>query len=212
MSSLTTLFGSAQLALQDAVRSGLDAAGSTPRIPNFIVVMLNREQFQAEFGWDVRENLGRIRRDLERALMEFMAAHGWGIGGSGTISLNVVLGDMAMPCSVEARIARSFFGVVINDDRGHREVAVGSNPTIVGRAHDGHPRGFVPVYDGRRLMSREHLHLTFTDLHLSVRNTGRNLTTLNGLPLGTEEVELHNGDRITCGSVSFTVSGLPSLN
>ena len=205
---LTTLFGTAQLALQQALLRNLDAAGSTPRAPNFITVTLRRETFVGEYQGEASDELARFRRDLESALRTFVNAHGWGIGGSGTLVLNILLRSIPDACEVDARIERSFYELVVEDDRGKRTVQVGSNPAIVGREHEFPPRGFIPLHDRSRLLSREHLRLTYADLSLRARFLGRNPTTLNGTPLGEDEVELHNGDLIACGSCRITVGKL----
>ncbi len=205
---LTTLFGTAQLALQDALQRNLDAAGSTPRAPNFITVVLRRESFAREYTGEQHDEIARFRRDLEGALRAFVSAHGWSIGGSGTLVLNMLLRSIPAECEVEARIARSFYELVVEDDGGRRGVPVGSSPAIVGREHDFPPRGFIALHDRSRLLSREHLRLTYADLALRGKLLGRNPTTLNGAPIGDEEFVLKNGDLIACGSCRLTVEKL----
>jgi len=119
--------------------------------------------------------------------------------------INMLLGSIAGECDVDARIARSFYTLAINDDRGARTVEVGSNPTIIGRAHQPHPRGFVPIHDSLKLISREHLLLTYHDLALSANLLGRNPTTLNGAPLGDGDAALGDGDLIVCGSCEIKI-------
>lgn len=205
---LTTLFGTTQLALQDALRRNLDAAGSTPRAPNFVVVTLRRESFATEYPGEIQDEIARFKRDLEGVMRTFVEAHGWSIGGSGTVVLNVALRSIPGECEVEARIARSFYELMIEDDSGKRTVHVGSNPATVGRQHEFPTRGFIPLNDRQRVISRDHLLLTYSDLQLHARLLGRNPTTLNGNPMGESEVELHNNDVIACGSCKVTVSGL----
>jgi len=202
---LTTLFGTTQLALQDALRRNLDAAGSTPRAPNFIVVTLRRESFAAENSGEDRDEIARFKRDLEGAMRAFVSAHGWSIGGSGTVVLNVLLRSIPEECEVQARIARSFYALAIEDDAGKRTVQVGSNPATVGRQHEFPTRGFIPLNDRQRLISRDHLLLTYSDLQLHARLLGRNPTTLNGTAMEETDVELHNGDIIACGSCNITI-------
>jgi hypothetical protein len=205
---LTTLFGTAQLALQEALRKNLDAADTTPRAPNFVVVTLRRERFLQEYRGELAVEIERFRRDLETAMRTFVDAHGWIVGGSGTALVNVLLRAIGEECTVDARIARAFYVLAINDDRGSREVEVGSNPTTIGRAHQPHPRGFVPVHDSLKLLSREHLLLTYGDRELHAKLLGRNPTTLNGAPLGADEVPLHEGDVIVCGSCEITLRNM----
>jgi hypothetical protein len=114
---LTTLFGTTQLALQDALQRNLDAAGSTPRAPNFVTVTLRREAFIGEHEGEMNDELARFRRDLENGMRSFVSAHGWSIGGSGTLVLNLQLRSIPAECEVEARIARSFYELIV-EDRG----------------------------------------------------------------------------------------------
>ncbi len=208
---LTTLFGTTQLLLQSALRRNLDAAASTPRVPNFIVVTLRRTSFMAEYDGAMQDQLARFRRDLEAGMRSFVSAHGWSIGGSGTVVLNILLGSIATECEVEARIARSFYELLVEDDRGPRTIMVGSNPAMVGRDHEFPPRGFIALHDRDRLLSREHLRLTYADLALRGRLLGRNPTTLNGVALaGDSAFDLKDGDEIACGSCRITIGGLVS--
>lgn len=197
---LTTLFGTTQLALQDAMRRNIDSSGGLSRAPNFIVARLRREDFLAEYPGRTADEIGRFKRDLESAMRSFAASHGWSIGGSGTVVVNVLLSDIAQQCDLQARIARSFYECSIQDDQGQRTVQIGSNPATVGRAHEFPTRGFIPVHDARRIVSREHLRLTYADLRLRALLLGRNTTTLNGTPMTADEVELKEGDIIECGS------------
>lgn len=207
---LTTLFGSAQLALQDALRRNIDSAGGTVRAPNFVIATLPREDFLHEFPGAVEDAVARFKRELEGAMRSFVNAHGWSIGGSGMVVLNVQFGDAVRECGVRAWIARSFYALRIEDDAGGRIVQVGSNPTIVGREHDFPPRGFVALRDARRIISREHLRLHYADLRLHVRLLGCNPTMLNGVPMGEDEVEVSEGDVLECGSCRITI-GDPRL-
>ncbi|MEP7217400.1 MAG: FHA domain-containing protein [Bacteroidota bacterium] len=203
--ALTTLFGTAQLRLQGALSDNLDARGGTPRAPNFVVVTLSRESFQRAHSGTLEDERERFRRDMEGAMRGFVASHGWIIGGSGTLFMNIIVKEMGEDCAVEAALARSVCAREMRDDRGTRAVDVGSNPTIIGREHTPHPRGFVPVYDGRRHFSREHLLLTYRDLDLHLHCSGRNPTTLNGAPLPESGSVLRRGDVIACGDCSSAV-------
>jgi hypothetical protein len=205
---LTTLFGTAQLAMQEALSAGLDAITTTPRAPNFLVVTLRRDAFMAEHQGEIGDERERFRRELESAMRAYVASHGWIVGGSGTIFMNIMIENVEAECGVEARIVRSAYTLAVTDDRGRRPVPVGSNPTIVGRQHEPHPRGFVPLHDARKILSREHLILTYRDLTLAARLVGRNPTTLNGAPLTAAEVPLKRGDVIACGSCSIAVEEL----
>ena len=208
--ALTTLFGTAQLALQDALRRGLDAAASTPRAPNFVVVRLHRAAFAREFGWEPRQNVERLNRDLEKAALEFVAAHGWAVGGNGAVTVNVVLAESGADCAVEARTVQGLCTLEVTDDRGQRTVLVTGNPAIVGRAHEPCPRGFVALYDARKLLSREHLMLRYADLRLYCRKIGRNATTLNGMLMGPEEIQLAVGDTFVCSGMNILVRRIES--
>lgn len=191
--------------MQGALRAGVDAAGSTPRAPNFVVLRLRRASYMGEYGWDAEGNLERLRRDLEAAYRQYIEAHGWGIGGSGTPVINLVLVEAEEPCTANARVAQSFYDLSLQDDRGVRPFPVGAVVATVGRMHEPYPRGFVPVHDARKIISREHLELLYRDLRLWCRKVGRNLTRLNGAPMGVESVELHPGDRIDCGPCAIVL-------
>lgn len=182
------------------MRRNIDSSGGSSRAPNFIIARLNREDFSAEYPGRAADEIARFKRDLESAMRSFAGSHGWSIGGSGTVVVNVLLDDIPQQCEVQARIARSFYEFSIEDDRGQRTVQVGSNPATVGRAHEFPTRGFIPVHDARRIISRDHLRLTYADLRLRVLLLGRNTTTLNGTPMTAEEVEVKDGDVIECGS------------
>lgn len=198
--SLTTLFGTTQLALQDAMRRNIDSSGGTSRAPNFIVARLRRDDFLAEYPGRIEDETARFKRDLESAMRSFAGSHGWSIGGSGTVVVNVLLEAIPQQCEVQAQVARSFYECSIEDDQGRRTVQVGSNPATIGRAHEFPTRGFIPIHDARRVVSRDHLRLTYTDLRLHALLLGRNTTTLNGAPMTTDTVELKHGDIIECGS------------
>ena len=204
---LTTLFGTAQLAMQEALSAGLDAITTSPRAPNFLVVTLRRDAFMAEHQVEIHDERERFRRELEGAMRSYVASHGWIVGGSGTIFMNILIENVEAECTVEARIARSVYTLGVVDDRGARSVPVGSNPAIIGRHHEPYPRGFIPLYDARKLLSREHLILTYRDLALTARLVGRNPTSLNGAPLGDAEIRLKRGDTIVCGTCSIRVEG-----
>lgn len=205
---LTTLFGTAQLAMQEALSAGLDAVGSTPRAPNFVVVTLRRDAFMREHQGEIADERERFRRELENAMRSYVASHGWIVGGSGTIFMNLLIENTDADCAVAAHIARSVYTLSLLDDRGERSVPVGSNPAIIGRHHEPYPRGFIPLYDAGKLLSREHLLLSYRDLTLTVRLVGRNPTTLNGAPLGAGEVTLKRGDTIICGACRVKVEGI----
>jgi hypothetical protein len=206
--ALTTLFGTAQLALQEALASNLDTSGPTPRVPNFIIVSLRRDTFVAEHRGPIEEERVRFRRGLEEAAGQFMTAHAWRAAGTGALTLNVVFRSTDADCTVQARVVQYLYELSIRDDRGQRTVQVKANPAIIGRAHDGHPRGFIEVHDDARLISREHLMIRYADLALTVQLLGRNTTTLNGATLGTDPVPLHRGDVVECGRCRIEVAQL----
>ena len=206
--ALTTLFGTAQLALQDALTRHLDNSGTTAKVPNFAVVSLRRDRFQSDNPGVLAEERARFRADLDAAMRSFITANGWRIGGTGTLVLNVVLRAISQDCTVQVRTVDRLYELEIADDDGRRTVPVKSLHATLGRVHDAHTRGFVPVHDGARLVSREHLALDYEDLALTGRLLGQNPTTLNGEPLGPEPVPLHDGDQFECGHVQITLRGL----
>lgn len=203
--ALTTLFGTAQLALQDALTRHLDNSGSSPAVPNFAIVSLRRDRFQSDNPGELDEERKRFRTDLEQAMRSFIAANGWRIGGTGSLVLNVVLRAIAQDCTVQVRTVDRLYQLAITDDAGERTVAVRSLRATVGREHESHSRGFIAVQDGARLVSREHIVFRYEDLALTGRVLGFNPTTLNGTTLGPEEVPLHDNDVIECGHVRIVV-------
>lgn len=206
--ALTTLFGTAQLALQDAMAKRIDRSGAAPAVPNFAIVSLRRDRFHADNPGELEEERRRFRADLEQAVRSFLTANGWRVGGTGALVLNVVLRAISEDCTVQVRSVDRLYELEITDDGGKRTVPVRSARATIGREHDAHSRGFVPVRDGARRVSREHLQLHFEDLALGCRLLGQNPTTVNGTPLGDEPVQLHDGDTIECGHVKILVRGL----
>jgi hypothetical protein len=208
--ALTTLFGTAQLALQDALTRQLDNSGAVAKVPNFAIVSLRRDRFQSDNPGEIAEERHRFRADLEAAMKSFITANGWRVAGTGALVLNVVLRAITQDCAVQVRTVDRLYELAISDDAGERTVAVKSLRATVGREHESHSRGFIAVQDGARLVSREHLSLGYEDLGLTCRLLGLNPTTLNGTALGPEEVPLHDADVIECGHVRIVVKGLGS--
>ena len=194
--------------LQDELTRHLDSSGDTPKVPNFAIVSLRRDRFQADNPGGLDEERRRFRGDLDAAVRSFLVANSWRIGGSGTLVLNVVLRAIAEDCTVQVRTVDRLYELEITDDGGVRTVPVKALHATVGREHDAHTRGFVPVRDGARLMSREHLALHYEDLALSCRLLGQNPTTLDGTPLGTDPVSVREGATLECGRVRIVVRGL----
>jgi hypothetical protein len=203
--ALTTLLGSAQLAVQDALSAALETDGGVMRVPNFIVVSIRREAFLSQYRGPLTTERERFRRELGDGVRTFLASHGWRVAGAGGTVVNVLLRSLREDCAVQVRTVNALCDLEISDDRGIRSESVRHSPAAVGRAHNPHPRGFVAVHDESRLWSREHLVLTYADLHLMARLVGRNPTTLNGDSLGDAEVELHSGDVIRCGKCEIVV-------
>lgn len=206
--ALTTLFGTAQLALQDALTRHLDSSGTVAKTPNFVIVSLRRDRFQSDNPGALAEERKRFRTDLDAALRSFITANGWRVGGTGTFVLNVVLRAISQDVIVQVRTVDRLYELEISDDNGRRTVPVKSLHATIGREHESHTRGFIPVHDGARLVSREHLSLVYEDLAVGCRLLGLNPTTINATALGSEIVSLHDGDVIECGHVTIAVSGL----
>ncbi len=207
--ALTTLFGSAQLALQDAISSNLERDGTRVAAPNFVTVSLKRSVWLREFGDESSDQHERIRRDLEGAMRRFIESHGWPVAGSGLIALNILVRTIDNDCHVQARVTRGLYELRIRDDHGARPIRVATERAVLGRPHSPEPRGFIPLFDGLRLVSREHIELRYRDLLLRGRLLGRNPTTLNDHPLNIDqEVALQRGDVIRCGTCELTVTGV----
>lgn len=206
--ALTTLFGTTQLALQDALARELDTRGPMPSVPNFVIVSIMRDRFLADNPGALDEERNRFRHDLEKGARSFLTANGWRVGGSGTFVLNVLVRTIDDDCTVQVRTLDRLYDLEIDDDSGTRTVAVKNLHATIGREHDSHSRGFVPVNDRARLFSREHIALVYQDLVLTCRLLGQNPTTLNGAALGPEQVQVHDGDTIRCGEVGIVIRGL----
>jgi hypothetical protein len=207
--ALTTLFGSAQLALQDAISSNLERVGLRVAAPNFVTVSLRRSLWLQEFGSGSSDYHERIRRDLEGAMRRFIESHGWSVAGSGVITMNVLIRTIDDDCHVQARVTRGLYEIRIRDDHGARPVRVSTERAVLGRPHSPEPRGFIPLYDGLRLVSREHIELRYRDLILQGHLLGRNPTTLNDRPFVVDaDVPLQRGDVIRCGTCELTIIGV----
>ena len=204
--ALTTLFGTTQLALQDALAKQLDARDQAPRVPNFAVISLRRDRFLKEHTGALETERERFRSDLHEATTAFLLSNSWRVGGTGTLVINLLLRAIRTDCSVQLRCVDALYELLIRDDGGERRVAVKSTVATVGRKHDAHSRGFIPVQDQSRLISREHLRLRYQDLDLSVALLGRNPTTLNSEPLGESEQVVKEGDTLRCGGIEVVVA------
>lgn len=204
--ALTTLFGSAQLALQDAILGNLERDGARVSAPNFITVSFKRTAWIREFGSDSNDLHERVRRDLQGAMRRFIESHGWPIAGSGVITLNVLIRSIDDDCRVQARVTRGLYELRIRDDRGARRLRISAECAMLGRPHTPEPRGFIALYDALRLVSREHLELRYRDLELRGRLLGRNQTTLNERSLAVgAEVALQRSDVVRCGTCELTI-------
>lgn len=206
--ALTTLFGTAQLALQNALAGALDTSGPTPRVPNFINLSLQREAFQREHPGAIVEERERFRREIMDAVRSYLSANGWGVAGTGSPVVNLLFRTIPSPLEIQIRTVEALYRLEVEDDEGKREVPVKNVTAVVGRANDAPPRGFVAVNDRTRVVSREHLILTYADHELNARLVGQNATTLNGTRMGEGEIKLHQGDVIACGRCRITITTL----
>lgn len=211
--ALTTLLGTAQLALQNALAGSVDVAAGVPRVPNVVTISLRREAFLRQYPGQLVEERERFRREITEAARAYLSANGWRIGGTGSLVVDILLRDIPVECDVRLGTLDALYELRIEDDEGSRGVPVKWPQTIVGRAHDPHPRAFVPVNDRAHVFSREHLILTYADRELTLRLLGRNVTTLNGTRIGEAEEEggglhLRDGDVITCGRCRIIVRNL----
>lgn len=206
--ALTTLFGTVQLELQNALASQLQLENGSPTVPNFVVISLRRESFQKEHAGAVEKGLEHFRRDLDEAMRVYITSNGWRVGGTGHLVLNILLRSIPRECTVQVRRADALYRLTVNDDDGTRSVGVRGREARIGRAHDSQPRDFIPVNDSSRLVSREHLLLSYRDLVLTGSLLGRNPTMLNEQPLGSEPFQLRRGDRISCGRMIVVVEEL----
>lgn len=200
---LTTLLGTAQLEMQDVLRKGVVRR----RTPNVLIVSLGRAALQREFGVADDEAKERFRRELERAAERLMEAHGWIPGGCGVLSIAILIRSSDRDCQVLGRTAPAFARLTINDDAGSRVVPLATTRALLGRDHKPIPPGFIPLHDSLRLVSREHVALTYRDLELGARLLGRNVTTLNDSTMtANAPVVLSPGDVIRCGSCEVVVN------
>ncbi len=202
--ALTTILGTAQLAVQRALADHVSLDGAQPTVANFLVVSLRREEFRAAYGADESE-IERVRNELDRAAREFVVANGWRVGGTGTLVVNLLVRSIPETCQVQLRTVDHLYRLEVHDDRGIRAVAVRSPRVHLGRAHDGAPAHFIAVHDASKTLSRDHLVFTYADLQLRCHLIGRNETTLRDVAMGSQEVTLHVGDSIACGRVSVVV-------
>ncbi len=202
---LTTLLGTAQLAIQDVLRKDVSAG----RTPNVVIVSIGRAALQREYVEGEEEAKERMRRELEGSAARLMEAHGWTPGGCGVLSLAILVRSTHRDCQVLARTVNAFARLTITDDAGSRVVPLVTPRGLLGRDHKPIPPGFIPLHDSLRLVSRDHISLTYRDLELTATLHGRNPTTLNGHPmtLGTS-IALAQGDVIRCGSCEIAVNDI----
>lgn len=213
--ALTTLLGTAQLTLQNALSTAVDAGGAMPRVPNFVRLSLKREAFLRQYTGPLAEERERFRREIMEGARSYLAANGWRIGGTGTLVVNILLRAIETDCEVRLETLDALYTLGITDDEGKRSVPVKAAQTIIGREHEPHPRGFVALHDRTRVISREHLRLVYTDLELALHLLGANVTTLNGDRIGdgsgrepAEGIKLHAGDVIACGRCQIVIENL----
>jgi len=202
---LTTLLGTAQLDVQDAIRRGVSGG----RAPNLVIVSLGRTAVNREFGADDTHIRSRMRREIESGVRRTIDAHGWIIGGCGDLSVNVLVRSIDCAVSASAHTVPSFAELRVQDDDGSRIAAMVTIQATVGREHRPQPPGFISLHDPSRTVSRRHLALCFEDLELRAHLVGRNPTTLNGnLFDNAREVVLSVGDIVRCGSCEISVAAI----
>lgn len=207
--TLTSLYGTALLALQDALRREVSGSGGVPTVPNFAVVSIDRERFMADYGGTVADQVERFKRDLAGGVREFLAAHGWSVEGRGGVVINLLLRSMPEDCRVQVRRTPALFLLKVTDDQGERTVKVQRERLTVGREHENAPVGFLALRDGSGFWSRCHLEFRYADLQLTVTCLGKNPTTLNGDRLAAHPISLKAGDCIACGSHTVTLVEFP---
>ena len=199
--ALVSQYGAAVLALQDGLRKSMITGerGGSPTVGNFLVISLDRGQFQKEWKGPVEEALDEFRALLKEEAERFVAANGWQFGDP--LSINLLLRSHDASSQIRAEHRDHLYRLTLQDDRGTRDVLVSDPTTLLGRAHDTPPRSFISVHDASRSFSREHLLLRFRDLRLHLRLLGANKTEINDRVMeGGEEVILNEGDRIRCGA------------
>lgn len=208
MASFVSQFGAASLAVQEELRRSVDRSAPVPNAANFVILTLDRTTFVAEHGNADRDSVERFRNDLRREIEVFVASNEWEMREP--LSLNILLRSIPTPCHVRVERRRSFYSLRIRDDAGERVVPVKWPTVVLGREHEAPSRAFVPVRDGSRALSREHMVLTFRDLELSAVLVGANPTTYNGEPMRREEeTPLHAGDVLRCGAHTIEVIAEP---
>lgn len=209
MPSFVSQFGAALLAVQEELRRSVDRSGGMPQVANVVIVSLDRETFLREQK-GAAADLELFRSDLTREINAFLASNEWSV--SNPLSLNLLLRSITVPCAVRVERRDALYTLTIRDDSGRRTVPVRRPVTVLGREHEAPPRAFVPVRDGSRALSREHLLLTFRDLELRAVLQGRNPTTLNNQPmLPHTEYVLRSGDLIRCGPHTIEVDSVDSI-
>lgn len=204
MPSFVSQFGAASLEVQEELRRSVKRGTSVSRAANLIRVELDRETFIRERGGDGPEEIEAFRSELLREIEVFLESYDWGL--SGPLAVHLFLNVLGRPCTVRTFHADALFDLRILDDRGERTEPVRFPTVVIGRAHEAPPRAFVPVYDGSRSLSREHLQLGYVDGEFRLKLMGRNPTTRNAEPLdpGMTAIVVP-GDTIGCGPHSIVI-------
>ncbi len=187
-------FGLTMLRLQETMREMIRSPQGDAIAPNYYRIDLIDD---SEGDAEQREAL---RGALSEELQQFAEANEWSFRSRPIVVIRyVAYADEAERCVVSARHVDCFGRLEIADDRGVHEVKLAEPLGIIGRAHTGPPRSFVPVADASSMLSREHLRLIFDEKGWSAELIGRNRTTLDG-----EEMEpgllyrLEQGGTIAC--------------
>lgn len=187
-------FGLAMLRLQEKMREEVRNPQGYGIAPNYYRIELVDE------GEPDANERKRFRNELLGELQRFADANEWSFGSRPIVAISYLPNsDDAERCVVTAQHIDCFGRLEIADDQGSREVRLPEPIGIIGRAHAGGPRSFIPVADASGTLSREHLRLTFEENNWSVELIGRNRTTLNGEEMEPGEIYgLESGGTITC--------------
>lgn len=170
------------------------AAG--PTIPNRFSVTVNERDL------DPSIDVAALTAELDLALTATAADRGWRIGGPIQVDLSVdgSVGKGSIKCTATAQPGPLTPWGFLAEHRGDRRFELGDNRCVVGRSDD------VDIQLGDAEVSRHHAVVFREGGRPWVLDLGSaNGTRVNGIPVGSEPLEIGSGDMLSFGPATFAV-------